>query len=215
MPALQARLDGAFASLGQALTSIRFRMGCAESVVYEHTDGNRIHCHLYMFDAVYKIDTLRSACRQFLTGNTGFSCSATAGKGKGPITLDGAIRYGSRSGELHFVEQTGHDPAKLTEMENTHRKTKVAVKPTYYQQLLKDFEEQVPDWYTNVLNAVRLDENEVYAQWRVLKSICHRWAFEHNLQIWTPKTAQEYRCLVMTLALRYGVPIDRGDKISA
>lgn len=213
MPALQARLNGTFEALAQAIEAIRIRMACQESLVYEHTDGNRPHCHLYLFDAAFKIDTLRTACRQFLAGNTDFACSATAGKRRGSITLDGAVRYGSRNGELHFKRQTGMDDAKLTEIENTHRKTKVAVKPTYYQQLIKDFDEEEPEWYKQVLAASTPDD--VYAQWKALKRICHQWAFEHNGAIWSPKTAQEYRCLVMTNALRNGIPIDRTDKISA
>lgn len=215
MTALQVRLHGAFDTLAPAIENIRLHMACEESVVYEHEDGARTHCHVYLFNPAYKIDTLRKRCREFLAGNAGFACSATAGKHRGPITLEGALRYASRDGQLHFKRQTGMDDAKLTEIENTFRRTKVAIpaRLSYYQQLLKDFDDQEPDWYKQVTSEANVDD--IYSQWKALKRIAHQWAFEHNGAIWSPKTAQEYRCIVMTNALRTGIPIDRTDKISA
>lgn len=213
MPNFQVRVLGSFASVTQQVDAVRFQMGVSDSVVYQHEDGNREHIHLYMFNAVYKIDKLRSVCRQFFTGNSEFSCKSKAGKGE-EITLDGAVRYGSRNGQLHAVNVTGFDVARITELENGYRKTKVAVKETYYQQLIKKFYDNNPELELELLQCMRQPDSTMYSQWEFLKVRAKRFAFDNNDATWSPKTSNDYKSVLITYCMRHGVLMNPLDKIS-
>lgn len=213
------RLNGAFSDISGHIDHIRFRMGITESVVYEHTDGNRIHCHLYAFDAIYKIDTLRKVVGERFIGNGEFACAQTAKK-RIPITLEGAVRYGSRNGSLHFKQVTGYAVERITEMENEWRKRKHAVpepQQTRFQQLEEMFDAEHPDFYQELLKRAPSEDGGLnapltYPQWEYLKSTMRTFTFQANLQVWTPKFLNEYRMMTMTYAWRRGILINPKDK---
>lgn len=214
MPNFQVRVVGAFADVSGAIETVRFQMGAPDSVVYQHDDGNRTHCHVYLFGAVYKVDKLRNVCRQFFTGNRDFSCKEKAGKGQ-PITLEGCIRYASRDGALHCVSSTGFDPARITTLENDCRKQKVAIpaRLSHYQVLLKEFDDEYPDTMAELQEAARHPDADEYAQWRFLKARMRRFAFEKNLCVWSPKCASDYKTCALTFAMRMGLRIEPNDKM--
>lgn len=213
MPDFQVRVNGAFADVTAAVESVQFAMGVADLVAYQHEDGNRTHCHLYLFGAVYKIDKLRRECRRFFTGNAEFSCKAKAGKNE-PITLEGAVRYGSRNGKLTAVHVTGFDKGRIVSLENEYRKTKVALPLNHYQKLFKAFEDEYPDMYNELQRLVTQPYATQYSQYHFIKIRAKRFAFDYNLAIMSPKTFTEWKVIVNTYCMRYGIMLDPQDKIS-
>lgn len=213
MSDFQIRATGTYEQLATTVDTIRFQMGVPESVVYQHEDGNRTHIHVYLFSAVYKIDKLRRVCREFFVGNSDFAIKAKAGKGKS-ITLEGAVRYGSRNGQLHFTNQTGFDEGRITTMENEFRKTKVAVKVPHYQEVMNRFFDSNPNIHDELETIMCQPDAEEFSQWNFIKVRAKRFAFETNGYLWTPKAGQEYKMISMTFAMRHGLRINPQDKIN-
>lgn len=111
--------------IGPRVHRLAIRIGCANWIAYEHpaTIAKRVHCHIYFFDATYKIQTVRDNIVVYLTthdnvGNKIYSLSETAGRNKGPITLSGAIKYASRDGTLTASMVAGYDAQIIRRMES-------------------------------------------------------------------------------------------------
>lgn len=110
MPNYQLRISYPWTpDIADRVSRFALRIGCDEWVAYQHpaTIAKRIHCHIYFFNAQYQRETVRNHIGEYITtyegGNKTYSMSTTAGKNKGPITLEGAIKYASRNGTLGFV----------------------------------------------------------------------------------------------------------------
>jgi len=103
MAPIQLRIHRAFSDhLVLGMSTLAGYGSCSEWIIYEHNDSERTHCHVYFFNYGLSEQSFRNHFANAYgdVAKTDFSIKTTAGRGKGPITLEGAIKYASRDGEL-------------------------------------------------------------------------------------------------------------------
>lgn len=124
MPNYQLRFSDTWERIATNVAQLATRIGCSEWIAYEHSEeAARTHCHIYFFNTMYKEQTVRNHVGDYLrthydNGNKTYSLSSTAGRTKGPITLEGAIKYASRSGKLSCKHVAGYDTKVISKIES-------------------------------------------------------------------------------------------------
>lgn len=87
------------------------------------------------------------------------------------------------------------------------------VEPVKYEKvssaarMYSNFEEDSGDIFEDVI-----DKTEDYWKFNQLKRVARNYAFQHNSALWTMKTANDYKMLVMSYSFRHSIPIPPDHK---
>lgn len=143
MPNFQLRLSLPFDSIANnstdevnsvviLLSALAAHGACTDWVVYEHEADNevsRTHCHIYFFNWGLSEQTFRKRFAQLFhrIEKTDFAISTTAGRSKGIITLQYAVKYASRDGALTHKLCRGFDSQIVKELEKSFVKAIPAI----------------------------------------------------------------------------------------
>lgn len=103
---------------------------CTEWFVYEHeadAEVNRTHCHMYFFNYGLKEDSFRNHFKVVFPDidKKDFAISATAGRRKGPITFQYAIKYASKDGTLTVKHVRGFSIESVQKIEAEYKNREV------------------------------------------------------------------------------------------
>lgn len=99
---------------------------CVDWICYEHEEDvevSRTHVHVYYFNYAYKEKHFRDSFKFLFpeVNKVDYAISTTAGRNKGPITFEGAIKYGSRNGTLSPFSVRGYDRQVVDEVQTRLR----------------------------------------------------------------------------------------------
>jgi len=105
-----------------ALSQVAAQGNCTDWIVYQHEKDEKVsrsHFHIYYFNWCYKEDTFRTRFAEAFPHlpKADFSISARAGRRKGVITLEGAVKYGSKYGAKSAVVVRGFDIEHIKKLE--------------------------------------------------------------------------------------------------
>lgn len=98
-----------------------------EWMVYEHEADeqvSRTHCHVYFFNWGLSEQSFRSYFKNMYGDlpKTDYALSTTAGRGKGPITLEYAVKYASKDGSIPVKFVRGFDKEQIHKIEEGYKK---------------------------------------------------------------------------------------------
>lgn len=131
MPNYQLRLSRAVSDPNQVnvfigLSQLAAVGECVDWICFEHEEDvevSRTHVHVYYFNYAYKEKHFRDSFKNLFAdvNKTDYAIATTAGRNKGPITIQGAIKYGSRNGKLPPFSVRGFDRQYVDEVMTSFR----------------------------------------------------------------------------------------------
>lgn len=115
---------------------------CTSWLLYQHPadkEVSRDHIHVYYFDWGLKEKSFRDYFARCFpdVAKTDFAISTTAGRSKGEITLEYAIKYASENGTRNAKIVRGFDAERIKNIEDSFKTQEVPVKVQEPRQMTK------------------------------------------------------------------------------
>lgn len=206
MPDYQLRITRPYSHVLEASINVIAAFGGSiEWLIYEHEADeqvSRTHVHCYIFGWAYTHETFRKRFREQYEdlAKTDFAISTHAGRERGPVTINGAVRYASKNGTIHFKKCQGFNEETITKMEESFKTETVPAVRMIRKGIQMKRYDQVMSLMEHIAEETkRVNENLTYKRelWpgEVYDVIC-RWAREHG------QTLTEYRILELLTTIR-------------
>lgn len=146
MPNYQLRLTREFSTENPdviiGLSALAGHGACQHWIVYQHEADeqvNRTHLHVYYFDWALGEQSFRNRFKEVFPDVEAkdFAISTTAGRGKGAITINGAVKYSSKDGTIKNKVVRGFDAEAIQKIESSFVKEVIPAKPVEPRQMTK------------------------------------------------------------------------------